>query len=78
MEIIPNPNRDAEEQAGPASVHLIAGRNAGRIISGEFGLRIKDLLDSMKIQLIVIKDRKIRISEIIEMLNRKNKKDART
>lgn len=69
MEIMPNPNKDREELAGPASVQLLALKSVSKIISGEFGMKIKPLLDSMKIQMIVIKDRKIRISEIIEMLN---------
>jgi len=69
MEIIPNPNKDREEFAGPSSVQLVASKNVQKIISGEFGLKIKSQLDSMKIQMIIIKDRKITINEIIKMLN---------
>jgi len=69
MEFIPNPNKDAEEGAGPASVQLVASRDVNKIISGEFGLKIKSLLDSLKIQLIVIKETNKQIKEIIEMLN---------
>lgn len=68
IEFLPNPFKDAEEGAGPASVQLIAGRNASKIISGEFGIKIKSLLDSLKIQMIVIKESGKKISEIIEML----------
>jgi predicted Fe-Mo cluster-binding NifX family protein len=68
IEFLPNPFKDAEEGAGPASVQLIAGRNASKIISGEFGIKIKSLLDSLKIQMIVIKEPDKKISEIIEML----------
>ena len=69
MEFIPNPNKEAEEGAGPAAVQLIASRNATKIVSGEFGMKIKSLLDSLKIQMIVIKDPEKKISEIIAMLN---------
>ncbi len=68
-EFIPNPNKDVEEGAGPASVQIVASRNVNKIISGEFGMKIKSLLDSLKIQMIVINDHTKRISEIIELLN---------
>jgi predicted Fe-Mo cluster-binding NifX family protein len=69
MEFIPNPNKDAQEGAGPASVQVVASRNVSKIISGEFGIKIKSLLDSLKIQMIVIKDPDKSIKEIINMLN---------
>jgi predicted Fe-Mo cluster-binding NifX family protein len=69
IEFIPNPNKDAEEGAGPASVQLVASRNVGKIVSGEFGIKIKPLLDSLKIQMIVLKDPEKKMNDIIEMLN---------
>jgi predicted Fe-Mo cluster-binding NifX family protein len=68
-EFIPNPNKDIEEGAGPASVQLVASRKVNKIVSGEFGIKIKPLLDSLKIQMIVVKDSEKKIKEIIEMLN---------
>ncbi len=69
IEIIPNPNKDAQEGAGPASVQVVASRNVQKIISGEFGIKIKSLLDSLKIQMIVMKEPDKKIEEIIKMLN---------
>jgi len=69
MEIIPNPNKDRDELAGPASVQLVAQRSVQKIISGEFGFKIKALLDSLKIQMIVIKNHDKSIKEIIDILN---------
>lgn len=69
MEFIPNPNKEAEEGAGPASVQLVASRNVNKIVSGEFGMKIKSLLDSLKIQMIVLKEPEKTIEEVIEMLN---------
>jgi len=68
-EFIPNPNKDALNGAGPASVQIVASRNVSKIISGEFGIKIKSLLDSLKIQMIVIKDTEKTIQDIINMLN---------
>jgi len=69
MEYIPNPNLDAQEGAGPASVQLVASKGVTQIISGEFGIKIKSLLDSLKIQMIIYKEPEKEIREIIEMLN---------
>jgi len=69
MEFLPNPNKDAQEGAGPASVQIVASRDVRKIISGEFGLKIKSLLDSLKIQMIVLKKPEKSIKEVIEMLN---------
>ncbi len=69
MEFIPNPYRDLEEGAGSASVDFLSSRAVTKIISSEFGMKIKPLLDSMKMQMIVIKDSKTEIKHIITMLN---------
>jgi predicted Fe-Mo cluster-binding NifX family protein len=69
IEYIPNPNKDIEENAGPASVNLVASKSVSKIISYEFGMKIKPLLDSLKIQMIVLKDPQKTVQEIIEMLN---------
>jgi len=69
IEFVPNPNRDAQEGAGPASVQIVASRGVGKVISGEFGFKIKSLFDSLKIQMIVLKEPEKRISEIIDMLD---------
>ncbi|MHC1705133.1 MAG: NifB/NifX family molybdenum-iron cluster-binding protein [Tenuifilaceae bacterium] len=69
MEYIPNPNKDAQEGAGPASVQLVASRGVSKIVSGEFGIKIKSLLDSLKIQMIIYKEPDKKINEIIQMLS---------
>ena len=69
VEILPNPNRDAEEGAGPASVQLVASKEVQKIVSGEFGVKIKSLLDSLKIQMVVYKDPDKTVKSVIYMLN---------
>lgn len=68
-EFIPNSALEAEEGAGPKAVQLVASREAKKIVSGEFGMKIKPLLDSLKIQMIIVKEPDKRVFEIIEMLN---------
>jgi predicted Fe-Mo cluster-binding NifX family protein len=69
---IPNPNKEHLEGAGPASVQLIASHGAMKVVSGEFGLKVKSIFDSLKIQLVVLKDPDMTIGEIIKMLSHKN------
>lgn len=70
MEFLPNPNKDVREGAGPASVEIVASRNVQKIISGEFGNKIKSIIDSLQIQMIVLKEPDKSIREIIDMLNK--------
>ena len=72
-EFIPNPNKDNIEGVGPASVQIIASRGVTKVISGEFGAKVKSLFDQLQIQLIILKDQKKSIHEIIEILNTKTK-----
>ncbi|MEE4177906.1 MAG: NifB/NifX family molybdenum-iron cluster-binding protein [Bacteroides sp.] len=66
---VPNPARDAEDGAGPKAVQQVASYEVKKIVSGEFGMKIKPLLDSLKIQMIVVKESDKRIMDIMEMLN---------
>ncbi len=73
-EFIPNPNKNAEDSAGSGSLQLLTSRKVSKIVSGEFGSKIKDTLDRMKIQLIVLRKPEKTISQIIELLDHaKNK-----
>lgn len=70
-EFIPNPNKDAEEGAGTSSVTLLQSRKVKKIVSGEFGMRVKPLFDSLRIQMIVFRKPEVRIQEILDLLNHK-------
>jgi len=69
VEFIPNPNKEAEVNAGAESVKLVSSRNVSKIIAGEFGIKIKTILDSLRIQMIVIKDSNKKIGDIINILS---------
>ncbi len=68
IEYIPNPNKDSLEGAGPASVQLVASKGVGKVVSGEFGAKVKSVFDRLQIQLIVIKDQEKTIKEILDLL----------
>ncbi|MFY9116148.1 MAG: NifB/NifX family molybdenum-iron cluster-binding protein [Bacteroidales bacterium] len=67
MEFLPNPNIDAIEGAGPASVQLVASKSVDKVVSGEFGNKVKALFDSLKIQLIIPESPDLTINQIINM-----------
>ncbi len=68
IEFIPNPNKNKQTGAGPATVQFIASYNVNKIISGEIVANSKAILDSLKIQMILIKEPERKIKEIIDML----------
>ncbi len=69
FEISPNPNKNAEDGAGPSAVQYVAEKGVTKIVSGEFGGKVKSLCDSLKIQMITIKDHNKTIQEIIDLIN---------
>jgi predicted Fe-Mo cluster-binding NifX family protein len=69
LEIFPNPYKNMEEGAGYSAVQLLAEKGVHKVISGEFGLKVKPILDSRKIQMIILKNPNKRISGILELLN---------
>lgn len=46
-----NPAKESSEGAGPAAVQFIAEQGVTKIIAGEFGNKIKSLLDSLNIEM---------------------------
>jgi predicted Fe-Mo cluster-binding NifX family protein len=72
VEFIPNPNKDQVEGAGPASVQLVASRGVKKVVSGEFGAKVKSVFDQLQIQLIVLPDPNKSIDDIIDLLNHDN------
>ena len=72
IEFISNPYKENIEGAGPALLQLISSRKVEKVVSGEFGAKVKSIFDSLQIQLVVLKDTEKNISQIIELLNRRN------
>ncbi len=71
IEMISNPHKDGREGVGPAAVQLVAEHGVKKIVSGEFGIKIKSLLDSLGIQMIILKEPDMSIEEVVNMLKNK-------
>jgi predicted Fe-Mo cluster-binding NifX family protein len=70
VEFLPNANRESVESAGPASAQTVASRGVQKVVSGEFGAKVKAIFDQLQIQLIMIPDSNRTVDQIIEMLNK--------
>ena len=63
-EFFPNPAKESSEGAGPAAVQFIASKGVKKVIAGEFGMKIKSLLDTLSIEMIVDTDKTV--SDIVK------------
>ena len=69
LEFLPNPNKESMEGAGPASAQFVASEGVQKVISGEFGYKVKSVFESLQIQLVTLSETEKSIAEIIEMLD---------
>lgn len=65
LEFYENPNKNEGHGAGPAAVSFIAKKGAQKAVSGEFGMKIKSIMNDLGIAMIVMKQRKT-VQEIID------------
>jgi len=70
IEFFPNPFLSLTEGAGAAAVQLLAEQGVSQIVSGEFGFKIKALVDSLRIQMIILKKNDKTIQDIIDLLEK--------
>lgn len=69
IEFLPNPHQHLESDAGKKIAELMVQKGVSKVIAGDFGVKIKPLMDLNQIQMIVYQDDKITIKEIIDQLN---------
>jgi predicted Fe-Mo cluster-binding NifX family protein len=69
LEFLPNPNKESIEGAGPASAQVVASEGVQKVISGEFGFKVKSIFASLQIQLVTLSETEKSIAEIIGMLD---------
>lgn len=68
VDFVSNPNKENQGGVGPASVQLVTSRNVSKVISGEFGIKVKPLFDNLNVQMVVMKEPDKKIKDIIETL----------
>src|SRR5690554_4786936 len=68
VEFLENEQKKFVQGAGPATVQFVASHNAKKIISGEFGQKVKTLCDQLHIQLIIVADENRSVQDIINTI----------
>lgn len=65
----PNPYKDKDEDVGPALVELLHAKGVQKVISGSFGIKIKHLMDSKHIQMIIPKAGNLTVASVIDLID---------
>ena len=65
---IDNTAASLTEGAGPAALQLLTAQGVSKLVSGDFGLKIKTLSSDLNVQLIVMREN-YTIGKIINILN---------
>ncbi len=68
LEFIQNDNIHADQGAGTLAAEKMIGLNVGKIISGDFGPKAKDLLNKFNIQMVILQDENMTVESIINRL----------
>jgi len=68
-EFIPNPSVEHLEGAGVAAVNLVAEKGVKKVVSGEFGTKVKSLFDQLQVQLVSVPHESMTVRKVIEMLS---------
>lgn len=65
---VSNANTNASNGAGTKAAEKMVELGVGKIISGDFGPKAKDLLDKFDIQMVIMQDDCLSVGDIIEKL----------
>jgi predicted Fe-Mo cluster-binding NifX family protein len=68
IEFLENPAKESSEGAGPAAVQFIAKQKVNKVISGDFGMKIKSLFDSLHIEMHIEKNQDKTILTVLKEL----------
>ena len=68
-EFIENESKDAKGGAGTKAAEVIAELGVTRVVSGDFGPKAKDLLQQLKIQMVIMDEASSSIQQIINSIN---------
>jgi predicted Fe-Mo cluster-binding NifX family protein len=66
---IDNVHISASNGAGTKAAEKMVELGVGKVISGDFGPKAKDLLEKFDIQMVIIQDDDLRVENIIQKLN---------
>lgn len=68
IEFVLNPNKESSEGAGPASAKFLASKEVQKVISGEFGQKVKSIFETLKMEMVALHYSEETIETIINSL----------
>lgn len=71
LEFLPNPFKNEDEGVGPLLLDLLDEKGVKKVISGSFGIKIKDLMDSKHMQMIILKDEDMTVASVIDLIEKR-------
>jgi predicted Fe-Mo cluster-binding NifX family protein len=72
-EIIPNPAASQTGCKGEIIVDVLLSHNTGRVIAGDFGANVQQLMNQHAIQMIIHPDESVTAADLIKLLSIKRK-----
>ncbi|PWD98646.1 NifB/NifX family molybdenum-iron cluster-binding protein [Marinilabilia rubra] len=66
----PNENINATGGAGTKAAEKVVELGVGKIISGDFGPKAKELLNKFNIQMVIIEEEDLSVKEIVERIKK--------
>lgn len=67
VEFVPNTAAESSQGAGPAAVQLLAGHGVGKVVSGEFGVKVRPLLESLSVQMQALSNADVSVLEVLKL-----------
>jgi predicted Fe-Mo cluster-binding NifX family protein len=71
--VMENPGKNLEQGRGDRIVGLLLAKHVRRVIAGDFGTKVQQLLNEYLIQMILLPDHMKDVNKIIESLTKQNK-----
>ncbi|MBP6231219.1 MAG: hypothetical protein KA397_06170 [Paludibacteraceae bacterium] len=68
VEFKKNPNETADSGAGPATAQFVAIHDVSRVLSGDFGGKVRAILDGLKIEMVTVETNNKTIAAVISTL----------
>ncbi|MDR2123020.1 MAG: DUF134 domain-containing protein [Flavobacteriaceae bacterium] len=69
VDFLKNPYKNLDEKTGFLAAELMESHRIEKIISGDFGLKVKPLLTNAGIQMVIMRDKEIKIQDILQLVN---------
>ena len=68
IEFVDNPGKHASGGAGPMAAEMLVNRGVSKIMSGDFGPKAADALESMNVEMVTLQDTEQSLESLIQKI----------